>query len=426
MPTGNFFAIDPSLVRRALDLGTNEGVALLVLAGFSDSSNTTTKASVHAIEQHTNIPRKKAAAIIERLIRYNIMARTESGNRPKYRFLSSENKNLVWLPNRLIWSRGQSVYSPLERLRQTQDPECLSLLLHLYSLQALAEEGGVSPQVASVTTRKERLLDRGGHTFWSFTETETSVNPTIFSDHMRAEVGGDASFWERMDRLRALRLITFVPHVFEAAALGAEWIATIVRSETEVERIVDDGIEEACSVLLPSRYGEQRAAYTVPVRMHMEPQLVGVLRLRYRAYTRATAAWHRELIVRNGAYLKDLDLTFRQLGHEGLTAHRRFLEFLAREQHQGEQHQGEQHQGEQLQGLLKESINDVSTKGGGQGHSPCRAARREESGSSAGRSPEPERPLTPDAGLAACIEPSRDCHASNRGWDSHEPRNGGR
>lgn len=242
---GEFFAIDRRSWAKACALGLNEAVAYLVLACFSQRDNTTTAASVHAVETYTGIARGRAGAAIEGLIGRGLVRRLRDGTRPLYALIpfadaqrARENTELlehertiverirtgdelngrsergyarslaergwleeragrffaagiagpewIWLPNTMV-TGAASEAPPVELLRQTRDVMTLRLFVDFYFAQNLREDGGISRRILWRRYERERLGERAQYTVWGFRRPGTWVdwNSPVTKPHRR-------------------------------------------------------------------------------------------------------------------------------------------------------------------------------------------------------------------------------------------------
>jgi hypothetical protein len=233
---GNFFAIDRRSWALACAEGINAAVAYLVLARFSGRDNSTTAASVNALENYTRISRHRSQRAIQALCDRGLVRQVAAGTRPRYtlapyaavpnvappamspeqlavyeRIRAGEqtlprdlvrlrnalmkagwiergvgggfavrvqrdllhNPSWIWLPNSIVDGAAGEV-PPCELLRQTQDTTVLRLFVDLYYEQHLTEHGGIARNVIWQNWDREKIGERGEHVVWGFRSSGNS------------------------------------------------------------------------------------------------------------------------------------------------------------------------------------------------------------------------------------------------------------
>lgn len=227
---GNFFAVDHRCVEAACRLadGLNLGVGYLVLARYSGSNHSSTKAGMTALHKHLGLSRGRADAVLKGLensglvstpgrggtrklvpwaefnagawrltdrqraviarvrskrppivsstdpdyqVAYGLagtgaLVATKAGqDKPKF---EAPKPDFVYLPNTIV-DGFRDGDAPLTRLRHIADPQALRLLVHAYRLTDLPEHGGI-PRSLHPGQKFTRLkvCDRGGYTVWAF------------------------------------------------------------------------------------------------------------------------------------------------------------------------------------------------------------------------------------------------------------------
>jgi hypothetical protein len=306
---GGFFAVDRETWAKVCALGMNPAVAYLVLARFSDKHNTDTRGSVHAVETHTQISRGRAKTAIDTLIEKRLI--TKGAADPKHpRYVLVKPKNAIWLPNELVTGAAAET-PPVERVRQTQDPMCLRLLVDLYDGQNLREDGGVSRAHVYQMYKRVKVGERGAFIIWGFSgQSSTTANygelanphrrkQTEAEKQQRSTVGELGDFFDRLGNLVSSGLIEWIPYVFEAERLDAEPMFPCAQHGGGIEAQIGAAAEEAAKSLLSEElnaYAERECLILVPLPRHMgNVAMFGVARLRYRPKTALTAAWWGDL-----------------------------------------------------------------------------------------------------------------------------------
>jgi hypothetical protein len=109
-----------------------------------------------------------------------------------------------------------------------------------------------------------------------------------------------AVFFRRLEQLEDVGLVEWMPHLIEGAGPDAEIIHPygLTGSESIEDRLGRAAHAAALSKLTEAQQGwvAENGYWLAPVPRHMaDVQMVGIGRLRYRAQTRATAAWWSRL-----------------------------------------------------------------------------------------------------------------------------------
>ena len=213
----------------------------------------------------------------------------------------------VWLPNTLIDGTASET-PPIELLRQTQDINAIRFFINLYYSHHLETNGGVEWRAGSgIYTAYERvkLFEYGEWVIWGFPKRSTTgcyKLPAIESHHNapRVEKASREKTWEEL--WNAKRILTSTGLLYEVTHIvdGMQADSEIVHpfpiedgaehSEYHLKRAADD----LCDRLLPPELRLQKSKYwaVIPVKRHLaNATLVGILRMKYRPHTSATAAW---------------------------------------------------------------------------------------------------------------------------------------
>ena len=222
-----------------------------------------------------------------------------------WRFLEEPEGRAAFIPKSVVM-RDDGQPSIVERLRQTRDPKALQLLVDLYAQQDLAELDGVDRLTLRRTFSRKSVLATGLHQLWWFKEEHTATNWRGL-EHHHANKNLDA-FWLNIRRLEDLGAIEWVYYLAEDAEGDAELVypVAVVRSgqvvRGELESVTGQWATLAAAVLHPgedvNRFDEfadqAPVAFTLPGPRHMgEVALVGVLRMRNRAWTTNTSRWRQ-------------------------------------------------------------------------------------------------------------------------------------
>ncbi len=208
----------------------------------------------------------------------------------------------IWLPNSLVTSADGEV-PPIERVRQTQDIAALRLFIDLYHVHNLADDGGVNWRPSN-GFRQEfvRLPISETHEYsvWGFkpdTERIWTTSPLYAPHHDAAQKNAEA-FWNAWRVLKAIGLVQMVAHLVEADSADGEPIHPLPHGDGEEgERAISEAACRAATAMGTARQIEwakdQGATIMVPALKHIaNVQVVGIIRLRHRPHTYATAAWY--------------------------------------------------------------------------------------------------------------------------------------
>lgn len=219
----------------------------------------------------------------------------------------------IWLPNAIVdGAAGET--PPIERLRQSQSVTALRLYVELYHAQSLSENGGVNWRMIRETYKRYDRGQYGEYGLYAF----MPLNKEVFTDapffleyptnEYEAYEGTDGNtysrnigtkkFWEDLRLLTDTGLAEFVPHLVDADTDQGALIHPLARDEEgeEAEREIGAAAHAAAAQMLVA-IGQTNTwkptVRLVPAARHIQQlALVGLLRLRHRANTTATAAWY--------------------------------------------------------------------------------------------------------------------------------------
>lgn len=291
---GCYFAVDSGQWKRAVSLGMNASCAYLVLAAFSDRTNTKTSASVHAIESYTALSRPKAQAAIRVLLDAQLLEQKKAGKHPAYAIPVSQSPSWTWLPIELVTGAAGET-SPVERVRQTQDAQCLRLLVDLYRDQTLWDEGGIPRKLLHQDYTRTLILERAGYNVWGFDSGNLAGKwDGALASHRN---DGNDALWRRVDALRALGLVEFVPTLFDGS--GPDACPMYPLGGTDDDGL-GRGVGLAALASAETLLGEaapkaEQYSRVAAIPKHIASvELIGIARLRYRPRTAATGQWWAE------------------------------------------------------------------------------------------------------------------------------------
>jgi len=332
MTLGNFFAVDRRAWHHVCGLGgINPAMAYLVMARGTGADNRTTAWSVNAVEQYTPIARSRAKAAIARLMETHASKQISGGRHPRYKLTPAHEipeiveaarsacdavdwfapvppnrvpkaPQWVWLPNELVTSTGAvGELRPIALVHNSGDPMLLRLLVDLYHAQNLVDNGGISFRRGVWEEYSRVEIGRYAEfIIYGFLLTGTrwvNTKSDVTRCHLREltrkekDAGEDAArdFWRRLDRLTDLGLVEWVPHLVTNESDDAEIIHPYTDDLRELAH------RTALAALTPAQcdraINHQHSLAPVRVIEGRDAQMVGVLRMRYRAKSSLTAAW---------------------------------------------------------------------------------------------------------------------------------------
>jgi hypothetical protein len=230
------------------------------------------------------------------------LARNEQGF---WQFLEEPKRRSAFIPKSLI-IRDDGQPSIVERLRQTRDPKALQLLVDLYAQQDLAELDGVDRLTLRREFSRKSVLATGLHQLWWFQNDGAMTTNWRGLEHHSGSKDRD-TFWRNVSRLQDVGAIEWAYYLAEDAQNDAELVypVALVRSGIvpgELESVTGQWATLAAAVLHPgedvNRFDEfadkAPLAFMLPAPRHMgEVALVGVLRMRNRAWTTNTSRWRQ-------------------------------------------------------------------------------------------------------------------------------------
>ena len=180
----------------------------------------------------------------------------------------------------------------------------MRLLIKLYGLQELADNGGIPWWTLGRRFDRKAITERGIFNIWGFTEGRNVASSAVVesalglgpSNGKWSEAVG-TSFWAIFDHLRNLGLIELVPHLVEAYTPEASMIVPCpdeYHNGTDFEHRLGEAKRLTAEALLGDQLSYHLTYFhhvlAVP-RRYPKVELVGVYRLRYRPHTARTAAW---------------------------------------------------------------------------------------------------------------------------------------
>jgi hypothetical protein len=301
-----FFAVGRDTFINATALGINPATAFLVLARGSQRDNSSTSWSAQATSTRVGMRWSTAKAAITRLQSAGLVDLDDDSPLTRPRYSLAKEGDLIWLPNALVDGVGNEI-APVTKMRESQDPMLLRLLIELYGEQNLREDGGISPKVIWQAYDRELMADRRSFKVWQFTlRVRQAAWGTVTSPHRQDGEHPGGELWRRFTVLEQLGLIEWVPYLFEGP--DGEPLHALHLGGNDLER----ELYRACTAAAERRLNDwqlERAESSnsplVPVSAHMEQvTMIGIVRLRYRPDTRLTAAWWADFNARSQHYIE--------------------------------------------------------------------------------------------------------------------------
>jgi hypothetical protein len=369
MAKTGFFRIDRRTWAAVCERGMNPAVSYLVLACGTGRDNRTTAWSAQAVAEYAGIAWVRSKPAIQELVKVGLVKQTHLGSRPRYELpdweevrtlvekpisdysvalyrmivkegaqpkgklqrvaaeeLAQSGKlvtgpdgcyvaapiddapkadHYIWLPTSLVTGTAKGEDSPLARVRRTQDPLTLRLLIDLYHAQHLRDDGGISRSVLSQEFKRSRVGERGIYIVWSFAPSQRWVfSSSITLPHWKKETENRLVFWDRLQQLTDLGLVELIPHLCESEKpdgeiihpYGIDWrTGELEGLENRAGLAAHRAGLEMRDKRQPLTFGE----YLAPVpRDYSEVAMVGIGRLRYRPHTKLTSQWWAKLQTR--------------------------------------------------------------------------------------------------------------------------------
>lgn len=210
----------------------------------------------------------------------------------------------IWLPSSLVDGAADEM-PPVELVRQSQNVQALRMLVDLYHAQSLARDGGVHWGQIRENYDRIKLCERGQYVVWGFavrgnqtvTVSAPVAAPIYGKTQGQEEKAANAEFWAALGIIIGLGLAEFVAHLVEADTPSAAVLHPLPDEGTGElrERGITSAALRAALELSPEHVQTRilsEGLLAVPLERHLQKvELIGLLRLRYRAQTQATAEW---------------------------------------------------------------------------------------------------------------------------------------
>lgn len=218
----------------------------------------------------------------------------------------------IWLPNTLV-DGAEGSQAPVERVRQSQSIAAVRLLVDLYHAQSLSVDGGVNWRTVRMTHDQHKIWEGAEFDVYAFRPKQLEgwqsapfIAPHLTGQHQEVQLAdgqrttqdtGWPTFWEALGVLRDTGVASLVTTLIEAdSAEGTVMHPLACPGEgEEVEQALGEAAHRAGLALLPPGLAGQLqpGSRVVPIlRHHRRSTVVGLVRLRHRANTSATAAWY--------------------------------------------------------------------------------------------------------------------------------------
>lgn len=297
MAANGFFAVGRQTFISACGLGINPACAFLVMACGTGKDNVSTRWSAEAVGNHAGMRWSAAKEAIEALCSAELVTKGGKPARPSYK-LKKEGE-LIWLPRALVEGAANELV-PLVKLRQTQDHMALRLLVELYTAQNLREDGGVSTKTVYQAFERRKAGQQGAYTVWDFTSGSIYVvwseavkahrREVLTAEEKKEGKNAGVDFFRRLDTLKALGLIEWVPYLYEGE--DGEPIHPVAWNGLPMEKELYKAATAAGIRMLTGGQNDHLEGIVVPVPNHIaEAAMIGIARLKYRPHTAMTAAW---------------------------------------------------------------------------------------------------------------------------------------
>lgn len=274
-----FLAVPEQSWAKACDAGMNHACTLITLAAGTGRDGRTTSWSATAVQRYTGAGFRRAQRAIDDLASAGVLEVVRAGRKPRYKLRADDR--LIWLPRTVLEGAADEA-APIALLRSGGCMDTLRLFVQLYSVHDLLDSGGVRRDLLWCRYRRERLCERGEQVAWAFSDDGPMFRPGWPFDGLEPD-----RVWQALDRLEALGLLDWVPHVAD----GPDGEILHALEGEALDALAD--FKES----LPDEFrvrGVQEHDYVLPAPRHMAGlSMIGVARLRYRPHTAPTGQWWR-------------------------------------------------------------------------------------------------------------------------------------
>lgn len=286
MASDGLFIIDSDNFDRALDLGMYPALAYLVLARGTQRNNLTTAWSAKAVKTAIGVRWQKCHDAIRELIDAGLASTQESKakSRPLYRLAPIDGEK-VFLPNTLVDGLDDAP-APLRRVRESQNPDVLNLLINFYRLQNLAGEHGINRDWLQNPADVEYIMEIGQFKVW--TATVRNVYLTSWDGQLaRPWKCNEEGFWKALKALDSMGLIELAWYVTDA---DGELLYPYSEDVRDAIASYIDARE------IPSCPSWESSYQFLTLRHQSKPQFIGLYRTRFRTpHTSMTGEWSADV-----------------------------------------------------------------------------------------------------------------------------------
>lgn len=282
MASDGLFIIGHDNFCRALDLGMYPALAYLVLARGTQRNNLTTAWSAKAVKKAIGVRWHKCHDAIGELIDSGLVASRSSKvkSQPLYRLAPIEGDK-VFLPNTLV-DGLIGAPAPLRRIRESQNPDVLNLLINFYRLQNLADEHGVNRDWLQQPAEVEYLMELGQFRVWTATP-ENVYRASWDGDLARPWQRNHKGFWDALRALDGMGLIELAWYVTDADG------ESIYPYDEDIQDAIHGFIEAR---EIPSYPSWENSWPFLTLHHQSTPQFIGLYRVRFRTpHTSMTGEW---------------------------------------------------------------------------------------------------------------------------------------
>ena len=278
MARGQFFAVDPDQFEAAANLGMNAGLAFLVIACGTGKDNRTSAWSAEAVRRYTGIAWNRANLAIDALKKADIVAATMSKTRPRYKLPAPDHSRLIWMPNQLVTSAAGEE-CPLVRIRRTHELDVLRVLVRMYAVHDLQNEGGIPRRLLWGSYTRERIVEHGAHVLYGLDyETDTVRDSPILAGIQREQ------WWPTLRLLGSTSLMQGIPWLFDGDHDEAEPIHPL-GGDPAADRIVESlgrYLEWADEIFPSVANAREDFEWIIPIpNSYPKATIIRVFRLRY-------------------------------------------------------------------------------------------------------------------------------------------------
>ena len=286
MANDGMFIVGSDNFDRALDLGMYPALAYLVLARGTQRNNTTTAWSAKAVKTAIGVRWHKCHDAIALLLDAELIS-TKQGKaraRPLYRLAPMEGDK-IFLPNTLVDGLDDAD-APLRRIRESQNPDVLKLLIAFYRLQNLAAEHGINREWLHNPADVEYIIDIGQFKVWE--ASPQGVMRTRWDGELaKPWVRSPDGFWTAVNALRNMGLIEVAWYVTDADG------ELLYPFSAEIQDAIQ-GFIDAREIPSQPTWGSDWQFLTLH---HQDnPQFIGLYRVRFRTpHTSVTGEWLAEV-----------------------------------------------------------------------------------------------------------------------------------